>query len=60
MGVILKNGDNCVLSDSATKTRYILDDTRKARPFEGKTVKVTGTLDVANNMIYVEAIQDIV
>jgi hypothetical protein len=60
MGVILKNGDNFVLSDSATKTRYMLDDTRKASPFEGKTVKVTGTLDIANNMIHVEAIQDVV
>lgn len=60
MGTILKSGENFVLSDSATKTRYTLDDTRKARPFEGKTVKVTGTLDVASNLIHVQAIQDIV
>ena len=59
MGTILKNGENFVLSDSATKTRYTLDDPRKARPFEGKTVKITGTLDVASNLIHVQAIQDI-
>jgi Protein of unknown function (DUF5818) len=60
MGTILKSGDNFVLSDSATKTRYTLDDARKARPFERKMVKVTGTLDVASNLIHVQAIQDIV
>lgn len=60
MGTVLKNGENFVLSDSATKTRYTLDDSKKARPFEGKTVKVTGTLNVASNLIHVETIQDIV
>ena len=60
MGTILKNGQSFVLSDSATKTRYSLDDPRKARPFEGKTVKVTGKLDLASNLIHVETIQDIV
>ena len=60
MGTILKSGENFVLSDSATKTRYSLDDPRKARPIEGMTVKVTGTLDIANNLIHVHAIQEIV
>jgi hypothetical protein len=60
MGTILKSGEGFVLSDSATKTRFPLDDPRKARPFEGKTVKVTGTLDLASNLIHVQAIQDIV
>ncbi len=60
MGTILKNGEQFVLSDSATKTRYMLDDPRKARPFEGKAVKVTGKLDLARNLIHVETIQDIV
>jgi Protein of unknown function (DUF5818) len=60
MGTVLKNGENFVLSDSATKTRYTLDDPRKARPFEGMTVKVTGTLDIASNLIHVQAIQNIV
>jgi hypothetical protein len=60
MGTILKDGENYVLSDSATKSRYRLDDAKKARPYEGKTVKVIGTLDKASNMIHVETIQDIV
>jgi hypothetical protein len=60
MGTVLKSGGNFVLSDSATKTRYTLDDPRKARPFEGMTVKVTGTLDMASNLIHVESIQNIV
>jgi hypothetical protein len=60
MGTILKNGDHFVLSDSATKTKYMLDDPRRARPFEGKTVKITGTLDIASKLIHVETIQDIV
>lgn len=60
MGTVLKSGGNFVLSDSATNTRYTLDDPRKARPFEGMTVKVTGTLDIASNLIHVETIQNIV
>ena len=60
MGTVLKSGENFVLSDSATKTRYTLDDPRKARRFEGMTVKVTGTLDIASNLIHVQAIQNIV
>jgi hypothetical protein len=60
MGTILKSGNNFVLSDSATKTRYMLDDTRKAKPFEGRTVKVTGTLNEESNLIHVQAIQNIV
>ncbi len=59
-GTILKNGENFVLSDSATKTRYILDAPQKARRYEGMTVRVTGTLDVAKSLIHVETIQPIV
>ena len=59
MGTILKNGETFVLSDSATKSRYTLDDAKKARPYEGKSVKVTGTLDKASNVIHVQTIQDV-
>jgi hypothetical protein len=48
-----------VLSDAGTKTSYVLDDAQKASPYEGKKVKVTGTVDVANNTIHVETIQEI-
>jgi hypothetical protein len=58
-GTILKNGDNFVLSESATKSRYTLDNAEKAGPYEGKTVRVTGTIDVASNLIHVETIQEI-
>jgi Protein of unknown function (DUF5818) len=60
VGTILKDGDNYVLSDAATKSKYILDDAKKASVFEGKTVKVTGTLDKARNLIHVDTIQEIV
>jgi hypothetical protein len=60
MGTILKNGENFVLSDSATKTRYTLDNPKKARVFAGRTVKVTGTLDLDNNLIHVETIENII
>ncbi|MCU1342924.1 MAG: hypothetical protein JWN92_2347 [Candidatus Acidoferrum typicum] len=58
-GTILKNGDTYVLSDAGTKTSYVLDDAQKASPYEGKKVKVTGTVDVASNTIHVETIQEI-
>ena len=60
VGTILKDGDNYVLSDAATKSKYTLDDAKKASVFEGKTVKVTGTLDKARNLIHVDTIQEIV
>jgi hypothetical protein len=59
-GRILKSGENFVLSDSASKARYLLDNQDKARPYEGKSVKVTGTIDVSNNMIHIETIEEVV
>ena len=58
-GTIIKSGDNFVLSDAANKLSYMLDDAQKASQFEGKKVKVTGTVDVASNTIHVETIQEI-
>ena len=58
-GTILRNGQNFVLSDSATKSKYALDDPKKASRYEGMTVKVTGTLDMARSSIHVETIQQI-
>ena len=58
-GTILKSGDSFVLSDPATKTKYMLDDQDKARRFEGKHVKVTGTMDATQNLIHVATIQEI-
>jgi len=56
-GTIMKKGDNFVLNDAANKTTYMLDDAEKASQFEGKKVRVTGTVDVASNTIHVETIK---
>src|ERR1700693_951612 len=53
-GTVLKSGESFVLSDSATKPRYILDDQDKVRRYEGKHVKVMGAVDVASNTIHIE------
>jgi hypothetical protein len=58
-GTIIKDGDKFILSDGASRIHYILDDAEKAAKFEGKTVKVTGTVDVASNTIHVDLIQEI-
>ena len=57
---IQKSGENFVLSESATKSRFMLDNQNKARRYEGKHVEVTGTFDVANNLIHIETIEEIV
>jgi len=59
-GIILKSGGSFVLNDPATKSKYLLDDQDKARRFEGKHVKVTGTIDAAKNLIHVASIQEVV
>ena len=59
-GKILKDGENFVLSDSVTKTKYTLDNPKKASPYEGKAVKVTGTLDTSGHLIHVETIEAVV
>jgi Protein of unknown function (DUF5818) len=58
-GTVMKQGEKFVLSDTADKTDYVLDDAQKASQFEGKKVKVTGTVDMANNTIHVETIQEV-
>ncbi len=59
-GTIVKDGDKFLLSDKASKLSYVLDDAEKASRFEGKKVKVTGTVDVASNTIHVDEIEEIV
>jgi len=55
-GTILKNGDEYVLRDSSGQV-FGLDDSGKARQYEGKTVKVTGQLDEQAKVIHVETIE---
>lgn len=52
-GKITKAGDKLVLRDSATRQAYQLDDQDKAKQFEGKTVKITATMDASTNTLHV-------
>jgi hemolysin activation/secretion protein len=47
------------LEISTTHNSYKLDDSRKARLFLGKTVRVTGTLDEEKNTIRVKEISGV-
>jgi hypothetical protein len=58
-GMIAKSGDRLVLTDPLTRTRYQLDDQRKARELVNKNVKVTGVLDPSTGTIRVSAIDPI-
>ena len=58
-GTIKKDGSAFVLVDPANKFSYLLDDAQKASQYEGKKVKVTGTVDVASNTLHVETIQEL-
>jgi len=55
-GTIIKNGEQYMLRDSSGQI-YGLDDSSKAQPFEGKTVKVTGQFDAQAKVIHEENIQ---
>jgi len=55
-GTLVKSGNNYVLR-TADNVTYQLDDQDKASKFEGKNVKVTGSLDAATNIIHVQAIE---
>ena len=56
-GTIVKEKGKFVLKDMAAKVSYQLDDQEKAKPFEGKQVKVIGKLDLDTNLIHVENIE---
>jgi len=55
-GSIVKNGGQLVLQETSGNV-YTLDDQERARAFEGKAVKVTGTLDTEAKLIHVESIE---
>jgi len=56
-GKISKDGDRLVLKDAATNMTYQLDDQSKAKKYEGKDVKVNGSLDANSNTIHVDSIE---
>jgi hypothetical protein len=55
-GKIAKAGGKYVLRDSATRSVYMLDDQERAKQFEGKEVKVNGSLDRQTRTIRVSSI----
>jgi hypothetical protein len=57
-GTITRNGDQFVLNDATTHALYQLDDQETAGKFRDKKVKVTGTLDVAQNLIRIQSIAE--
>ncbi len=56
-GTIVKGNDGFMLQDDTNKTSYKLDDTKQAKKFSGKSVRVTGTLDSTSNTIHVTNVQ---
>jgi hypothetical protein len=56
-GKIMKSRDKLVLTDTDTKTTYLLDDQQKAQAFLNKSVRVTGVLDPSTGTIRVRAIE---
>lgn len=52
-GKIMRSGNQLVFQDSASQTTYQVDDSSKIAPFEGKNVKLMGTLDSKTNSIHV-------
>jgi hypothetical protein len=53
-GTIVKLGDKYVLQDSAGSATYDLDAQDQVKQFEGKKVRVHGTLDSNGKMIHVQ------
>jgi hypothetical protein len=52
-----RSGQYALLTDEQAGKGMYLDDQDKAKEFEGKTVKVTGILDVAKNIVHVIGIE---
>jgi len=52
-----KNGQYALLTDEQNGKGVYLDDQEKVKAFEGKNVKVLGTLEVAKNLVHVADIQ---
>jgi hypothetical protein len=52
--MIVKSGDKYVLQDSASNTTYDIDHQDEVKQYEGKKVRVHGTLDASGKMIHVQ------
>jgi hypothetical protein len=58
MGTIAKSGSQFVLRESPSEKWYQLDDQETAAKFDGKAVKVSGTLDGVGNIIHIRSIEE--
>ena len=57
-GKISKAGEKFVLEEETLRTSFQLDDPKKAQPYQGKRVVITGILDAQHNVIHVQAIEE--
>jgi hypothetical protein len=53
-GTVVKQGDKYVLQDAASGTIYDIDHQDEVKKFDGKKVRVHGTLDASGKMIHVQ------
>lgn len=53
-GVVTKSGDKYILKDVGTGTTYDLDHQDLVKKFEGKKVRVQGTLDPNGKLIHIQ------
>ena len=54
-GTVVRDGEQYTLHDPSGV--YLLDDSRRARPFDGRPVKVTGHLGDEARIIHVENVE---
>lgn len=54
VGTVSKQGDKYVFQEAATGTTYDIDHQDEVKKFEGKRVRVHGTLDPNTKMIHVK------
>jgi len=53
-GTVVKQGDKFVLQDAASGKTFDIDHQDQVKQFEGKRVRVHGTLDASSNMIHIQ------
>lgn len=53
-GTVVKSGDKYVLKDEASGNTYDIDHQDQVQKFEGKRVRVHGTLDASGKMIHLQ------
>jgi hypothetical protein len=55
-GTVVRDGEQYTLHESSGIV-YLLDDSKRSEPFDGKSVKVTGCLGDEARIIHVESIE---